>query len=236
MALSIQKIFRELMTKNQPVLLINHFNGVTVANHSQVRGFNRTSVKVSVNKYQGVVLQHEHQTLMIVEGCNNAIQARVDVVNLLAREAYLTEFRFVEKLLNSRQQVRICPRDDITASFPEHPEIEGKIYDMSFDGLGFYIPREDSNYGKFAKGEQIMINMNLPLKGAEKQVQVHGEIRKVFLEGEDLRLRIGVKTQPDVESRKAIASYIAQNMVEIVNELDNMYKEQAREPVFLPGR
>ncbi len=235
MALSVHNIFRELMTRNDPILLVNHFNGVTVANHSLIHGFNKASVKVSVNKYQGVVLQQEHQTLMVTEICNEAILAKVDYVNLTAREAYLSEFRFVEKMLNAREQVRLCPRHEITATFPEHPEIEGKVHDISFDGLGFYIPREDANYEKFAKGEQIMVNMSLPLNGFEKQVQLPCEIKKVFLEGEELRLRIGVKTQPDEENKKAIADYIKQNMAEICNELDNLYKEQVQEPSFLPN-
>jgi hypothetical protein len=233
MTSSVFTIFRELMTKNQPIHLINNFNGVTVSNPSLVLGFNNVSVKLSINKYQGVILQQGNQTLMVTEICPEAIVAKVDIVNLIAREAYFADFRFVEKLCNNRGQVRICPRQEIIANFSEYPEVQGKIRDISFDGLGFFVPREDTNYERFAKGEKLMLNMNLPLNGVEKNVQVPCEIKKVFLESEELRLRIGVKTQPDAESKKIISSYITQNMVEICNELDKLYKEQVKEPVVI---
>lgn len=233
MANSVFSIFRELMTKNQPIHLVNNFSGVSISNPSMVLGFDNASVKLSINKYQGVILQQENQTLMVTDIFPEAILAKVDSVNLSAREAYFADFRLIEKLSNNRGQVRICPRHEIIVSFPEHPDVQGSIHDISFDGLGFYIPREDTNYAKFAKGEQVMLKMNLPLNGVEKAVQVPCEIKKVFLEGEELRLRIGARIQPDAENKKIISSYITQNMVQICIELDNLYHEQVQEPVIV---
>jgi hypothetical protein len=233
MVLTVNRIFRQLMTNNQPILLINQFNGVSVANNSMVLGFNKTSVKISVNKYQGVVLQQEHQTLMVTDYCENSILAKVDYVNLVAREAYLTDFRFVEKLFNVREQVRIKPRHEIVAVFPEIPEVNGKVYDISYNGLSVYIPREDINYEKFVKGRQIKIEMNFPLNDGEKQVIFDGIIRKVFLESEDSRLRIGLQTLPDESAKNAISIYITQNMLALCGELSNLYNEQVQEPIYL---
>lgn len=221
------------MAKNEPILVVNHFNGVTVANHSTVLGYNRVSVKISVNKYQGVVLQVEHQSLMVTDVCSDAIQAKVDFVNLAAREAYLTEFRFVEKLINVREQVRICPQQQIEVGFPSYPEVKGLIHDISFDGLGFYIPREDANYEKFEKGKQIIVHINLPMAGGDQRAEIPCEIKKVFLESENLRLRIGVKTMADAENRAIISTFISQNMLEICTELDSLYKDQINKPVFV---
>jgi hypothetical protein len=233
MALTVNKVFRELMTKNQPILLINQFNGVSVANQSMVLGYNQSSLKLRVNKYQGVVLQHEHHTLMVTDCCDNSIYAKVDYVNLTAREAYLTEFRFVEKLMNFREEVRIRPRHEIIASFPEIPGVEGKVHDISNSGLGFFIPREDSNYGIFTKGAEISVEVILPLNGGEKKVQLPGIIRKVFLESEESRLRIGLQTLPDDGTKNAVSTYITQNMVAICGELNSMYNEQVQEPIYL---
>ncbi|MHC1784049.1 MAG: PilZ domain-containing protein [Anaerolineaceae bacterium] len=221
------------MTKNLPILLINQFNGVSVANQALVLGFNQASLKLRVNKYQGVVLQAEHQTLMVTDLCDYSILAKVDYVNLTAREAYLTEFRFVEKLYNVREQVRIRPRHEIIASFPEISDVTGKVHDISTNGLGFFIPREDVNYGKFTKGAEILVEMVLPLNGGEKKVKVPCIIRKVFLESEESRLRIGLQTMPDDETNNTISTYITQNMLAICGELNTMYNEQVQEPIYL---
>lgn len=233
MALTVNRIFRELMTKNQPIMLINQFNGVSVANNSMVLGFNNTSVKISVNKYQGVVLQQEHQTLMVTDYCESSILAKVDYVNLAAREAYLTDFRFVEKLFNVREQVRIKPRHEIIAAFPEILEVQGKVFDISLNGLSVYIPREDTNYEKFVKGRQIQVDLKLPLNNGEKSALFDGIIRKIFLESEESRVRIGLQTLPDETAKNAISTYITQNMLAICGELSNLYNEQVQEPIYL---
>jgi hypothetical protein len=221
------------MTKNQPIMLINQFNGVSVANNSMVLGFNNTSVKISVNKYQGVVLLQEHQTLMVTDYCENSILAKVDYVNLAAREAYLTDFKLVEKLFNVREQVRIKPRHEIFAKFPEIPEIEGKVHDISINGLGFYIPRDDAYYDIFVKGRQIQVDLTLPLQYAEKSLLIDAIIRKIFLESEESRLRIGLQTLPDESAKNTISTYITQNMLAICGELSSLYDEQVQEPIYL---
>jgi hypothetical protein len=208
-----------------PVRLINEFKGLPIVHHAGLLEVTPTGVVVSVHPQQAVCLHLEKFTFIQSGKLPFILRAEVESVDLVTCVARLHNILYGSDTVGGRMQVRVQP------ALPAKVTVEGRnrllhgeLADISLVGVGMYaISAFMYNPVTLKRGTDVTVRISLESEG---EIELPGTILYVTREGDTFRL--GVRTQPDDQTRNRLGGFINLRRVELETELDVLYSELSR--------
>jgi hypothetical protein len=172
----IVSVFRQVAEKNIDVRLLNVYKGVPVSYEAKIIEVADNSALIRTDKTQLVCLENEGKTYIQTLYLPKIVYARVLDIDVQRNESVLGDFEYVSGKVGARTQVRVIPERIIKGCLHlvgTDKACEGKLADISLDGLGFYLPGEAPLPTGFEKGAKIRIDLALP--GVMEKKRAQGE-------------------------------------------------------------
>jgi hypothetical protein len=134
-----------LMAKNEGgTHLLNVYKGVPLSFPAKIVEVGDGYLRVLSDTYQMVCMYLEKSTLIQSEYLTEIVQAEVIELDVAKKMALLTNFRYVEKGIGNRTEVRIQPKEPVSSEISDKEDsiiIQGELADISREGIGIYIDR-----------------------------------------------------------------------------------------------
>jgi hypothetical protein len=225
----ITRIFNSLLEQQKPVKLINTYRGIPITNEARIITISQGYVAFNVHEYQAVCMTLEGKTFIQSALLPEVYQARAVAVDVLTKQAILTEFTSVGTTVGNRMAARVQPKEPADVEiYDGNRRIPGKLADISTTGVGVftfatYIYGEIS----FEKSENVYIDVRMPL--SDEILRFEGKITSVMHQKGTFLHRLGVKLVPNPATDGALLQYITQRQNEILRELKAIYETMARD-------
>jgi hypothetical protein len=162
------KFFRRVTKDNVGINLINVYKGVPIAYPATIFQVGQDSIKVKTEAFQIVCLHRDRETFIQSKYFPTVIKARVVKVDFVKACAELSGFEVVKGNIGNREQVRVVPADPIAGVVHREGEdatYRGELADISLDGMGIYLAREDYSPAIFRINSRIIVILRLPIEG-----------------------------------------------------------------------
>jgi hypothetical protein len=220
---------QECERTDQPVRLINTFRGIPVAYPVRVISVNAGTVVLGVNEYQAVCLTLDRKTHMQHPGTSEVLCAQVVSVDVLKKEALITEFTKASGSLGKRLCTRVQPTEPIDAEmrFGEHL-LPCQLVDISLTGVGVSA-LGTYTYGdlKIHRGAKIQLHFTLP--PTHTPVQLASRVTSVRTTQDANQRRLGCRIFPKGNVDLLLLEYVALRRDELMRELGIIYTTMQRE-------
>lgn len=220
---------QELAENEQPLILLNTYRGVPVVTTARIINVSSGYVAVGVHEYQAVCMSLDGNTHVQSDYLNNVFQADAVAVDVLKKQAILTDFIAVEEGVGKRVDVRVRPENplDVEISGGEF-SISGKVADISTSGVGIYtlaayvyedLPLE--------RGEPVFVDIKLPSSG--RVLRLPGEVSNLIQREGNVIQRIGVRIDAKTLLVEDLQAYISERQESILHELQLIYDTMRQE-------
>lgn len=220
---------QELAENEQPLILLNTYRGVPVVTTARIINVSSGYVAVGVHEYQAVCMSLDGNTHVQSDYLDSVYQADAVAVDVLKKQAILTDFVNVEEGVGKRVDVRVRPENplDVEISGGEF-SISGKVADISTSGVGIYtlaayvyedLPLEQH--------EPVFIDIKLPPTG--RVVRLPGEVTNLIQREGNIIHRIGVRINAKDELVADLQAYISERQESILHELELIYDTMRQE-------
>lgn len=224
----VMSLFHEMAANSQPLTLLNTYRGIPINFPAQIDYVEQGYVAVKVVAYQAACLALDSSTFVQGELLPTTYQARVVTVNVINREATLTEFNPVGDSIGKRSHIRVQPHEPVDAEIRSGDQRTiGKLADISSFGLGVYT-FATYFYGDihFKKGQEIWIEFNLP--GSEKSSTFKGTVTSILHQSATFLSRVGIQIRPE-SLNVILEEYVSHRQKEILRELGLVYDSMCKE-------
>jgi len=222
-------LFRQMVEKDQPVRLLNNYRGFPITYEARILGVRDGYLTVSVHEYQAVCLALENKTSIDNHHLPSTLHANVVSVDVLQKQAMLTEFILAKPTIEMRNTLRVQPRLPLDAEiYDGERRIGGKIADISVNGVGV-ITFAAYIYGdlSFETHREVIVDFRLPPSTVVLRFQ--GKVIHVTNQHGTFMHRLGVKIQPNPEAGPVLQAYINARQEEIMRELRLIYISMCQE-------
>jgi len=234
-----QNIFQQLRfiaQKNQPIRLLNVYQGVPISYDATIVSVINNAVKMSVNKYQSVCLRLQKTTYFESPLLSGVIKANVLTVDLVSNTCVVGDFQYSNDAIGKRKLVRAQPAEVVDVLLMNDMKTQRtkvQLIDVSLIGMGLSAAQLFFIANIFKMGTTVSTTFNLPggPQGQLIQIKVSGLIQNIFLDERKQLYRIGLRIQPDDVAKPILMQYIARRQSEIMRDLKLLYdKMLAAEP------
>ena len=194
----VMSLFHEMASQSQPLTLLNTYRGIPINFPAQIIYVEQGYVAVKVVAYQAASLALDGSTFVQGELLPVTYHARAVTVNVVDREAILTEFTPAGDSIGKRSHIRVQPGEPVdTVIWAGDQSTIGKLADISSFGLGVYT-FATYFYGDihFKKGQEISIEFNLP--GSAKATVFQGTVTGILHQSATFLSRVGVQIKPEI--------------------------------------
>lgn len=225
----ISKLFDSLQEQRKPVRLINTYRGIPISNEAQIITNSQGYVAFSIHEYQAVCMTLEGKTFVQGDLLPEVYQARAVAVDVLTRQAILTEFTGVGTSIGKRMAVRVQPKEPtIVEIYDGERRIPGKLADISASGVGVFT-FATYIYGElsFEKSENVFIDVRMT--PSDSILHCEGKITSVAHQKGTFLHRLGVKLRPDPATEAILEQYVSQRQDEVLRELKAIYVTMAQD-------
>lgn len=211
------------------VKLLNSYRGLPVSYDAKVITISQGYVAFKVHEYQAVCMALEGKTYIQSELLTEILQARPVAVDVLKKEAILTEFVGVGQSVGKRMAARVQPKEPADVEiYDGERRIPGKLADISTKGVGVftfatYIYGEMS----FEKHSDVYIDVRLP--GIGTILRFQGRINSVVHQKGTFLHRLGLKIYPNPKAEPVLQRYLNYRQEEVMRELRAIYDSMVRE-------
>jgi hypothetical protein len=225
----VTRIFGMLLEQRKPVRLINTYRGIPITNDARIITISQGYVAFSVHEYQAVCMTLEGKTFVQGDLLPEVYQARAVAVDVLTKQAILTEFNGAGNTVGKRMAARVQPKEPADVEmYDGKRRIPGKLADISTTGVGIFT-FATYIYGElsFEKSENVYIDVRMPI--SESILRFEGKITSVMHQKGTFLHRLGVKLVPNAATDAALLQYITQRQDEILRELKAIYETMAHD-------
>lgn len=220
---------RELAQNEQPLILLNTYRGVPVVTTARIINVSSGYVAVSVHEYQAVCMSIEGNTHVQSDYLSQAYQAEAVAVDVLKKQAILTDFVPVEEGVGKRVNVRVRPENpmDVEISGDDF-SISGKVADISTSGVGIYtlaayvfdeMPAEP--------GAPVFVDIKMPK--TPHTLRLPGKVSNLIYREGNIIQRIGVRIDAGAELAMELQNYVSVREEAILHELELIYETMRRD-------
>lgn len=213
--------------KNQLQLkILNIYNGLVINTTAKIIKLTDSSVYITFESLQGVVLNLEKQTVLQSEYFFQDIHAEVREINQTKKVAILENFKFLKTNANSRKYARVTTAIKIPATLNINARVvTGTILDLSIKSLAVQV-KNISGHPMVEEGKGVLV-FNLPSKMSEngyKQLKINVKI--VVVTSLDINQYYKVVCDLDQNSHDLdiILHYVYERQKELIIELKKMSK------------
>lgn len=213
----------------QPLILLNTYRGVPVVTTARILNVSSGYVAVSVHEYQAVCMKLDGSTHIQSDYLKEVFQADAVAVDVLRKQAILTDFIVVEEGVGKRVDIRVRPENplDVEISGDEF-SISGKVADISASGVGIYtLAAYVSEELPLERGEKVFVDLKLPPAG--RVLRLPGEVTNLIQREGNVIHRIGVRIGADAEPAADLQAYVSSREESILHELELIYETMRRE-------
>jgi len=225
--LDILDLLHNYYLNSKEIQLLNTYRGMPISYPAQVLSVSEENVLVGVHQHQAVCLELQRSTFINL-GFPLTIKASVSSGNVATKLFNLTNIHVAEQTIGKREVIRVNPKEPlpvvISTNGSRSNNIIAELIDLSIIGIGVYgLSVSLTEIKKFQPGTNIKVRLLLPDKNqmeiATIELTIDGKVVNVIPVPEEKRIRLGIKINPDLDTRGTIASYISQRQVEIITEL-----------------
>jgi len=213
----------------KPLQLLNSYRGLPIAYEASIITISQGYLACKVHEYQAVCMALEGKTYVQSSLLPEILQARPVAVDVLKKEAILTEFVGVGQSVGKRTAVRVQPKEpaDVEIYDGEH-RIPGKLADISSSGVGVFT-FATYIYGDlmFTKNSDVFVDVRLP--GFDQILRFEGKINSVAHQKGTFLHRLGVKIQPNPAAEPILQAYVNRRQEEVMQELRAIYESMVRD-------
>jgi hypothetical protein len=221
--------FSEIAERKQPVMLLNTYRGVPIHYYANILSVSQGYVALSVHEYQAVCMALEGNTRVQSEHLPEVYLANAVAVDVLKKQAVLTEFVGVGNSVGKRLSMRVQSSEplDVVISDGEN-RIEGKVADVSISGMGVYTFAAHI-YGDlfFDRNKEVTIEFILP--DLETPVTYQGVVTNIIRQQGTFLHRLGFRLSPNPESDAMLEEFITKREEETLRELKRIYNSMCQE-------
>lgn len=220
---------RELAVQGQPLILLNTYRGVPVVTTARITNVSSGYVAVNVHEYQAVCMSMDGNTHVQSDYLSQAYQAEAVAVDVLKKQAILTDFVTVEEGIGRRVNVRVRPENPIDVEISgEEFNISGKVADISTSGVGIYTLAAYV-YGEMPmeRGEVVFVNIKLP--NSSRALHLPGEVTNMIYHEGNIIHRIGVRIDAKTDQLMDLQDYVSVREAAILHELKLIYETICRD-------
>ncbi len=142
MAENLKEVFLRMAQDEKATNLLNVYKGVPLSFPAKIIEVGDAYIRVLAETHQMVSMYLEKSTLIQSVELPEIIQAEVIELDIKKHLALLANFRFMEKGIGNRSEVRIEPRDPLPSKLEDRGEqmtLKGELADISREGLGIYL-------------------------------------------------------------------------------------------------
>ena len=226
---NITQIFNMLLEQRKPVVLINSYRGIPVTHEARIITISQGYVAFSVHEYQAVCMTLEGKTFIRSDELPEVYQARAVAVDVVTKQAILTEFTGSGTSVGKRMAARVQPKLPVDVElYDGQHRIPGKLADISTTGVGIFT-FATYIYGElaFEKSENVFIDVRMPT--SDSIMRFEGKVTSVMHQKGTFLHRLGVKLLPNPATDATLQHYIMQRQEEILQELHAIYETMARD-------
>lgn len=214
----ILETFRDLIKKGKTtVKLINYYHGLPLSFPATMISVDHGMLDLDIHPQQAVAIERDHYTFIRCDAFKWDLCARIQYVNAQKRAATLTRFFYIEILAEQRNAVRLrlIPPTDATFEWNGSPMIQGKLVDLSVNGLALAT----SSAPECEKGLEAQIHFNLPnlLQGTHNSFKIPATFVGAIEAEASYLCKFAITVDKNLE--QLISKYIFQRQVEIIQEL-----------------
>jgi hypothetical protein len=225
----ITRTFGMLLEQRKPVRLINSYRGIPITNEARIVTISQGYVAFGVHEYQAVCMTLEGKTLVQADLLPEVYQARAVAVDVLTKQAILTEFTGVGNSVGKRMAVRVQPKEPTDVEiYDGKRRISGKLADISTTGVGVFTFAAYI-YGElpFEKNTKVDLDVRMPMN--EAILRFEGKITCVAHQKGTFLHRLGVKLLPNPATDPSLLLYVSQRQDEVLRELKAIYDTMAQD-------
>jgi len=220
---------RELLEQEQPLILLNTYRGVPVVTTARITNLSSGYVAVNVHEYQAVCMSMEGTTHVQSDHLNHAYQAEAVAVDVLKKQAILTDFVPVEEGIGRRVSVRVRPENPMDVEISgEDFRINGKVADISTSGVGIYTLAAYVN-GEMPIGQSDSVYVDVILPNNSRALRLPGEVTNLVYHEGNIIQRIGVRIDAESDQLADLQDYVSVREDEILRELKLIYETICRD-------
>jgi hypothetical protein len=219
----ILEILAVLMSRQEPVKLLNTYHGLPILYEAQIKSIMQGYVTLGVHKHQLVCMFLENETSLISKSLPARVDARVVSLDVVKKQVVLAEFTEAGKSDERRQAVRVRPEGLIDVNMRIGQEsYSGKLADVSVRGMGVYS-FDTYLYGDQAIEKNTDIELELQLPVVDYPLKVSGKIMNTIPHRDPSLHRIGIRLRPDDNIKWKLQEYVAIRRDELHRELNLIY-------------
>lgn len=144
MAENLKEIFLRMAQEEGGTNLLNVYKGVPLSFPAKIIEVGDAYIRVLTETHQMVSMYLEKSTLIQSGQLPNIVLAEVIELDIKKHLALLANFRYMQKGIGDRAEVRIEPKDPLPSELQDKEEqmnIKGELADISREGLGIYLER-----------------------------------------------------------------------------------------------
>lgn len=145
MAENLKETFLRMAQDEKGTNLLNVYKGVPLSFPAKIIEVGDAYIRVLTETHQMVSMYLEKSTLIQSGYLPNIVLAEVIELDIKKHLALLANFRFMQKGIGDRAEVRIEPKDPLPSELQVKEEqmmLKGELADISREGLGIYLDRE----------------------------------------------------------------------------------------------
>lgn len=220
---------RELAQQEQPLILLNTYRGVPVVTTARIINVSSGYVAVSVHEFQAVCMSIEGNTHIQSDYLSQAYQAEAVAVDVLKKQAILTDFTPVEEGVGKRVNVRVRPDDPMDVEITgDDFTINGKVADVSTSGVGIYTLAAYV-FGEMPVEPGAAVSVTIRLPKTQHALQLPGQVSNLVYQEGNIIQRIGVRIDAQAELVAELQDYVSVREEEILHELELIYDTLRRD-------
>jgi hypothetical protein len=145
MAENLKEIFLRMAQDDKGTNLLNVYKGVPLSFPAKIIEIGDAHIRVLTETHQMVSMYLEKSTLIQSGLLPNIVLAEVIELDIKQHHALLANFRFMQKGIGDRSEVRIEPKEPLPSAVQDKEEqmnLKGELADISREGLGIYLDRD----------------------------------------------------------------------------------------------
>ncbi len=211
----IQTVFNKIKNYDENVKFYNTYKGLTIFHDGKIAKVINSKIEVEIDKFQLLAFEHEKSTFLHSKFLKKDIVAKVEEVNVEAKSAILSEFKYLNTSPRNREATRVYVQEELAASIEgEEFFIGGKIVDISTKSLGIKIKEIPP---KLKLESKVKLYFSLPIDQKEEiDIEIDGKVVKI-IKNTNWYI-IAILITPNTKAEKEIVDYIAKRQIDIIKE------------------